>query len=110
MPGIGIMTDSNCGIMPSEEKTYGIHVLPMPIIIDGETFYEGINITPEDFYKKQAAGSTITTSQPSPGDVAAMWDELLQSYDELVFIPMSSGLSSTCQTALILADDDPYRG
>ncbi len=109
MPGIGIMTDSNCGIMPSEEKTYGIHVLPMPIIIDGETFYEGINITPEDFYKKQAAGSTITTSQPSPGDVAAMWDELLQSYDELVFIPMSSGLSSTCQTALILADDDPYR-
>ena len=52
MPGIGIMTDSNCGIMPSEEKTYGIHVLPMPIIIDGETFYEGINITPEDFYKK----------------------------------------------------------
>lgn len=109
MPGIGIMTDSNCGIMPSEEKTYGIHVLPMPIIIDGETFYEGINITPEDFYKKQAAGSTITTSQPSPGDVAAMWDELLQSYDELVFIPMSSELSSTCQTALILADDDPYR-
>ena len=109
MPGIGIMTDSNCGIMPSEEKTYGIHVLPMPIIIDGETFYEGINITPEDFYKKQAAGSRITTSQPSPGDVAAMWDELLQSYDELVFIPMSSGLSSTCQTALILADDDPYR-
>lgn len=109
MPGIGIMTDSNCGIMPSEEKTYGIHVLPMPIIIDGETFYEGINITPEDFYKKQAAGSTITTSQPSPGDVAAMWDELLQSYDELVSIPMSSGLSSTCQTALILADDDPYR-
>lgn len=109
MPGIGIMADSNCGIMPSEEKTYGIHVLPMPIIIDGETFYEGIDITPEDFYKKQADGSTITTSQPSPGDVTAMWDELLKSYDEVVFIPMSSGLSNTCQTALILADDEPYR-
>lgn len=110
MPGIGIMTDSNCGIMPSDQTAYGIHVLPMPIIIDGETFYEGINITPEDFYKRQADGSTITTSQPSPGDVTAMWDELLKSYDEVVFIPMSSGLSNTCQTALILADDEPYRG
>lgn len=110
MPGIGIMTDSNCGIMPSDQTAYGIHVLPMPIIIDGETFYEGINITQEDFYKKQADGSTITTSQPSPGDVTAMWDELLKSYGEVVFIPMSSGLSNTCQTALILADDEPYRG
>ena len=110
MPGIGIMTDSNCGIMPSDQTAYGIHVLPMPIIIDDETFYEGINITPEDFYKKQAYGSTITTSQPSPGDVTAMWDELLKSYGEVVFIPMSSGLSNTCQTALILADDEPYRG
>lgn len=110
MPGIGIMTDSNCGIMPSDQTAYGIHVLPMPIIIDDETFYEGINITPEDFYKKQADGSTITTSQPSPGDVTAMWNELLKSYDEVVFIPMSSGLSNTCQTALILADDEPYRG
>lgn len=110
MPGIGIMTDSNCGIMPSDQTAYGIHVLPMPIIIDDETFYEGINITPEDFYKKQADGSTLTTSQPSPGDVTAMWNELLKSYDEVVFIPMSSGLSNTCQTALILADDEPYRG
>lgn len=109
MPGIGIMTDSNCGIMPSEETAYGIHVLPMPVIIDGETYYEGINITPEDFYKKQTSGAVITTSQPSPGDVTAMWDRLLRFYDEVVFIPMSSGLSNTCQTALILADDTPYK-
>ena len=110
MPGIGIMTDSNCGIMPSEERGYGIHVLPMPVIIDGKTFNEGVDITPDIFYQKQASGSVITTSQPSPGDVAAMWDRLLSSYDEIVFIPMSSGLSNTCQTALILADDEPYRG
>ena len=110
MPGIGIMTDSNCGIMPSEERGYGIHVLPMPVIIDGKTFSEGVDITPDIFYQKQASGSVITTSQPSPGDVAAMWDRLLSSYDEIVFIPMSSGLSNTCQTALILADDEPYRG
>ena len=68
------------------------------------------DITPDIFYQKQASGSVITTSQPSPGDVAAMWDRLLSSYDEIVFIPMSSGLSNTCQTALILADDEPYRG
>ena len=106
MPGIGIMTDSNCGIMPAEERGYGIHVLPMPVIIDEKTFSEGVDI----FYQKQASGSVITTSQPSPGDVAAMWDRLLSSYDEIVFIPMSSGLSNTCQTALLLADDEPYRG
>lgn len=110
MPDIAIMTDSNSGIMPSEEEKYGIHVLPMPVIIDGETYYEGINITLEDFYRKQAEGAVISTSQPSPGDVAAMWDRLLATHDEVVFIPMSSGLSNTCQTALILADEAPYRG
>lgn len=109
MPGIGIMTDSNCGIMPSDETVYGIHVLPMPVIIDGETYYEGINITPEEFYKKQAAGAVITTSQPSPGDVTAMWDRLVDHYDEVIFIPMSSGLSNTCQTAFILAEEKPYK-
>nr|WP_294494588.1 DegV family protein [uncultured Mediterraneibacter sp.] len=109
MPGTAIMTDSNCGIMPSEETNYGIHVLPMPIIIDGKTYFEGMDITLEEFYQKQISGSVITTSQPSPGDVTAMWDHLLQTYDEIVFIPMSSGLSNTCQTALLLADDTPYR-
>lgn len=110
MPKIAIMADSNCGIMPSEEEKYGIYILPMPIIIDGKTYYEGIDITLEEFYRRQVQGAVISTSQPSPGDVSAMWDRLLASYDEIVFIPMSSGLSSTCQTSLLLADEEPYRG
>lgn len=104
-----IMADSNCGIMPAEEADYGIHILPMPIIIDGKTYFEGIDITMEGFYQKQTSGSVITTSQPSPGDVTDMWNRLLKTYDEIVFIPMSSGLSNTCQTALLLADDEPYK-
>ena len=110
MPRTAIMADSNCGIMPAEEADYGIHILPMPIIIDGKTYFEGIDITMEEFYQKQTSGSVITTSQPSPGDVTDMWDSLLRTYDEIIFIPMSSGLSNTCQTALLLADDEPYKG
>lgn len=110
MSGIAIMTDSNCGIMPEEGKKLGIHVLPMPVIIDGHLYFEGIDISSEEFYAKQASGSEITTSQPSPGDVAAMWDMLLKDYDQILFIPMSSGLSNTCQTAAMLSDDDAYRG
>lgn len=110
MSGIAIMTDSNCGIMPEEGRKLGIHVIPMPVIIDGLTYFEGVDITAEDFYKKQAAGAEITTSQPSPGDVTAMWDRLLKDYDQVIFIPMSSGLSNTCQTAVMLSDDDAYRG
>lgn len=110
MPRTAIMTDSNCGIMPEEESHYGIHILPMPIIIDGKTYFEGIDITMEEFYQKQTSGSVITTSQPSPGDVTDMWDQLLKAHDEIVFIPMSSGLSNTCQTALLLAEDELYKG
>lgn len=110
MSEIAVMTDTNSGIMPAEEEQYGIHVLPMPIIVDGKTYFEGIDITPEEFYRKQAEGAVITTSQPSPGDVTDMWDSLLKTHDEIVFIPMSSGLSNTCQTALLLADEEPYKG
>lgn len=110
MPRTAIMADSNCGIMPEEESHYGIHILPMPIIIDGKAYFEGIDITMEEFYQKQTSGSVITTSQPSPGDVTDMWDRLLKAHDEIVFIPMSSGLSNTCQTALLLAEDELYKG
>lgn len=110
MSAIAIMTDSNSGIMPSEGPDYGIHVLPMPVIIDGKTYFEGIDITPEVFYEKQTSGAVITTSQPSPGDVTDMWDELLKEYSEIVFIPMSSGLSNTYQTSALLAEDEPYAG
>lgn len=109
MSNTAIMTDSNCGIMPEEGRDLGIHVLPMPVIIDGQTYYEGIDITLDEFFKRQAAGADITTSQPSPGDVEAMWTDLLSTYDEILFIPMSGGLSNTCQTALMLSEDEPFR-
>ena len=110
MSGIAIMTDSNCGITPEEGRKCGIYVLPMPVIINGHTYFEGVDITAEEFYKKQAEGAEITTSQPSPGDVTAMWDSLLKDYDQVLFIPMSSGLSNTCQTAVVMAEDEPYSG
>lgn len=110
MSTTAIMTDSNCGIMPDQGRDLGIHVLPMPVIIDGQTYYEGIDITLDEFFKKQISGADITTSQPSPGDVEAMWTDLLRAYDEIIFIPMSGGLSSTCQTALMLSEEEPFRG
>lgn len=110
MSNTAIMTDSNCGIMPDEGRDLGIYVLPMPLIIDGQTYYEGVDITLDEFFKRQISGADITTSQPSPGDVEAMWTDLLRTYDEIVFIPMSGGLSSTGQTALILSEEEPFRG
>ena len=110
MPGIAIMTDSNCGIMPDEGRDLGIYVLPMLVIIDGQTYYEGIDITLDEFFKKQTEGADITTSQPSPGDVEAMWTELLKTHDEVLFVPMSGGLSNTCQTALMLSGEDEFAG
>ena len=110
MSTIAIMTDSNCGIMPDEGRDLGIYVLPMPVIIDGQTYYEGIDITLDEFFKKQTEGADITTSQPSPGDVEAMWTELLKTHDEVLFVPMSGGLSNTCQTALMLSGEDEFAG
>ena len=110
MSNIAIMTDSNCGIMPDEGRDLGIYVLPMPVIIDGQTHYEGIDITLDEFFKKQTEGADITTSQPSPGDVEAMWTELLKTHDEVLFVPMSGGLSNTCQTALMLSGEDEFAG
>ena len=110
MSNTAIITDSNCGIMPDEGRDLGIYVLPMPLIIDGQTYYEGVDITLDEFFKRQISGADITTSQPSPGDVEAMWTDLLKTYNEIVFIPMSGGLSSTCQTALILSEEEPFRG
>ncbi|MGN0402119.1 MAG: DegV family protein [Acetatifactor sp.] len=102
---IGIVTDSNSGITQADGKAYGIHVLPMPFMINGETYYEDINLTQEQFYEKLTSGAEISTSQPSPESVMKLWDELLQEYDELVHIPMSSGLSGSCQSAMMLAEE-----
>ena len=103
-----IVTDSNSGISQKEAGQLGIFVLPMPFMIDGETFYEDIDLTQEEFYRKMEAGADISTSQPSPAAVTELWDRLLKEYDEIVHIPMSSGLSSSCQTARVLAED--YEG
>ena len=105
MPKIAILTDSNSGITQSEGKEMGIKVIPMPFRIDGVDYFEDINLTQEEFYKKLKEGGDISTSQPSPKYVTDIWDELLKEYDQVVYIPMSSGLSSSCQTAIMLADD-----
>lgn len=108
MRKVAVMADSNCGIFPEEGRELGIHIIPMPVIIEGITYYEGVDITIEEFYKKQAEGLEITSSLPSPGDVMDMWDELLKEYEEVVYIPMTSGLSSSCANARMLAED--YEG
>ena len=105
MAKVAIVTDSNSGITQSAGKEMGIFVLPMPFMIDGETFYEDINLTQEQFYEKLATGASISTSQPSPDSVTQLWDRILSEYDELVHIPMSSGLSGSCQSARMLAED-----
>ena len=105
MGKIAIVTDSNSGIVQAEAKELGIYVIPMPFMIDGKDYLEEINLTQEEFYQKLTEGAEISTSMPSPGSVTDLWDELLKEYDEVVYIPMSSGLSSSCQTAIMLADD-----
>ncbi len=105
MSRVAIVTDSNSGITQKQGKELGIRVLPMPFYINEELFFEDITLTQEEFYKRLAEDADISTSQPSPGDVTDLWDELLKSYDEIVHIPMSSGLSSSCETAAMLADD-----
>ena len=105
MGRIAIVTDSNSGITREEAAALGAYVVPMPFFIDGELYYEGITLTTQEFYKRMAAGSEISTSQPTPGAVLELWDELLETNDEVVYIPMSSGLSGSCATATALAED-----
>ena len=102
---IAIVTDSNSGITQAQAKEMGLHVLPMPFMINNETFYEDITLTQDEFYRRLAEGANVVTSQPTPDSVMKMWDELLQDYDEIVHIPMSSGLSGSCQSAIMLAKD-----
>ena len=105
---IAAATDSNSGITQDQAKQLGVHVLPMPFIIDGQMYYEGVDLTHEEFFRRMEEGADITTSQPSPGEVTDFWDKLLEEYDAVVYIPMSSGLSGSCQTAMLLAED--YEG
>lgn len=105
---IAVITDSNSGITQAQAKEYGIHVLPMPFMIDDETFYEDITLTQDSFYERLSGGADVITSQPSPDSILNLWDEVLKEYDEIVHIPMSSGLSGSCQSAMMLAED--YEG
>lgn len=105
MAKIAVVTDSNSGITQAQAPELGIYVLPMPFMIDEKTYFEDIDLTQEQFYERLATGADISTSQPSPEAVMKLWDELLQEYDEIVHIPMSSGLSGSCQSAAMLAQD-----
>ena len=105
MGKIAVLTDSNSGITQEQAKELGVYVIPMPFFIDGQQYFEGINLTQEEFYEKLKNDADISTSQPSVGELQDEWDKLLKEYDEIVFIPMSSGLSGTCQTAAMLSDD-----
>lgn len=105
MKKVAVVTDSNSGITQREAKELGIRVVPMPFYIDGELYYEDITLSQKEFYEKLSGNADISTSQPSPADVMEIWEELLEEYDEVVHIPMSSGLSTSCETAMMLAKD-----
>ena len=109
MEKIAILTDSNSGITQKEGKELGINVVPMPFFIDGEEYLEDISLTQEGFYEKLTSGANVSTSQPAIGYINSIWDELLTTYDKVIYIPMSSGLSKSCETALISAQAE-YEG
>ena len=105
MKKTAIVTDSNSGITQEKGKELGIRVFPMPFFIDGELYLEDITMTQEEFYQKLAENAEISTSQPAPGDLMDMWNEILKEYEEIVYIPMSSGLSAACENAIMLAKE-----
>lgn len=110
MSKVAVVTDSNSGISQEEAKKLGIVVIPMPFMIQNENFFEDINLSVEDFYRHLQENTEVSTSQPSPADITDIWDMVLKKYDEMVYIPMSSGLSGSCQTALMLAGEEEYEG
>ena len=109
MSKIAIITDSNSGITQKEAEKLGIFVVPMPFMINGEDFFEDINLTQDQFYEKLAEDATVSTSQPSPESLLTLWDKVLKDYEQIIYIPMSSGLSGSCQSAHMLAQEE-YEG
>lgn len=105
MSKIAVITDSNSGITFEEAKELGVKVVPMPFLINGETYFEEISLSQEEFYKHLGDNVDISTSQPSPEDVMKVWEEALEEADSVVYIPMSSGLSGSCQTAVMLSEE-----
>ena len=108
MSKVAILTDSNSGITQTEAQQLGITVLPMPFFINHETYFEGVDLTEEAFYQKLSEKAEISTSMPTIGSVTDMWEKLLEDHDQVVYIPMSSGLSSSCETAIMLSQE--YEG
>ena len=108
MAKIAVITDTNSGITNREAKELGVSIVPMPFLINGDTYYEGVNMTQEHFYKMLRKGAEISTSQPSPESVTGLWEKTLETCDQVVYIPMSSGLSGSTLTAMMLAQD--YKG
>ncbi len=100
-----VVTDSNSGIFGDEARSLGIHVIPMPVIVDGHTYYENEDITHAQFYEALTSDRDVSSSQPSPGSLMDLWEMVLDDADEIIYIPMSSGLSGSCQSARALADD-----
>jgi len=100
---IAVTTDTNSGISVPEGRELGIHVIPMPVLMDGKAYYEGVDLKGDQFYRAMREGQPVSTSQPAPGEVLALWDQLLDTYDAIVHIPMSSALSASYNTSLTLA-------
>lgn len=105
MRKIAVVADSNSGYTKEEAQAEGIFLIPMPFYINGKEYYEGVDLTQEEFYEFLKNDAEVSTSQPSPDSMLKLWDELLESYDEILYLPMSSGLSGTCQTATMLAQE-----
>jgi len=110
MQRIGVATDSHSGIHPKEAKKLGIMVLPMPFYIDEECFYEDVSITRDEFFQELNSGKKVSTSQPSPETVMEFWREGLKEFSEILYLPMSSGLSGACNTARVLAEESEFEG
>ena len=102
---IAILTDTNSGINPDQAAQYGIHLVPMPVIIDDETYFENESICQEEFFQRLREGARVSTSQPAPGILIDCWDSLLEHYDQIIYLPMSSSLSGGCHTAAMLAEE-----
>ncbi len=109
MSKIAIITDSNSGVTQSQAEELGIFVVPMPFRINDEDYFEDINLTQEQFYEKLAQDASVSTSQPSPDSLMTLWDKVLKDYDQIIYIPMSSGLSGSCQSAMMIANEE-YEG
>lgn len=110
MHSILVATDSHSGLSPEAGKKLGVSVLPMPFFFGEECYYEEVSLTRKTFFERLNAGETVSTSQPSPEAVMEFWREGLKEYESILYVPMSSGLSGSCNTAMMLAQDEEFEG